>query len=414
MYLNSFQHLKNKETYLLIFLFLFSLLIRIPTVFIFGDMGLENEWKILVGYLTDYGKLYSILPSLVDAGDFLTPNVFMPPLYAFYLYFFKFFNFNNEIYILIVLFSQCLLSSFSVVIFYIINKNFFSNKICMLGALIFSLFPLHIYACGLISSAILQTFLAVVFFYFFFKTVKKDNFFNICFLSLASGLLILLRGEFVALFLLSIFYAMLFFKTNLKSIIMIALLTILVISPYVIRNEVLVDKITITNSVGFNLWKGNNHNSTAEGNTTIDMELSEKIKKVPKNEYFDIQADKVFLQEGLKNIKNDPVRYFGLFLKKIFAFILIDTNSSYPNYYHPLHYIPVLFIGITSIIGIFLSDKKSHKINFLILYFLGNVTIISIFFILPRYSLAILPLQIIFSNVFFEHIKNNFLKYKKI
>ena len=125
MYLNSFQHLKNKETYLLIFLFLFSFLIRIPTVFIFGDTGLENEWKILVGYLTDYGKLYSILPSLVDAGDFLTPNVFMPPLYAFYLYFFKFFNFNNEIYILIVLFSQCLLSSFSVVIFYIINKNFF-------------------------------------------------------------------------------------------------------------------------------------------------------------------------------------------------------------------------------------------------------------------------------------------------
>ena len=55
MYLNSFQHLKNKETYLLIFLFLFSLLIRIPTVFIFGDIGLENEWKILVGYLTDYG-----------------------------------------------------------------------------------------------------------------------------------------------------------------------------------------------------------------------------------------------------------------------------------------------------------------------------------------------------------------------
>ena len=414
MYLNSFQHLKNKETYLLIFLFLFSFLIRIPTVFIFGDIGLENEWKILVGYLTDYGKLYSILPSLVDAGDFLTPNVFMPPLYAFYLYFFKFFNFNNEIYILVVLFSQCLLSSFSVVIFYVINKNFFSNKISILGALIFSLFPLHIYACGLISSATLQTFLAVVFFYFFFKTVKKDNFFNICFLSLASGLLILLRGEFVALFLLSIFYAMLFFKTNLKSIIMIALLTILVISPYVIRNVVLVDKVTITNSIGFNLWKGNNYNSTVEGNTTIDMELSEKIKKVPKNKYFDIQADKVFLQEGLKNIKNDSVRYFGLFLKKIFSFILIDTNSSYPNYYHPLHYIPVLFIGITSIIGIFLSDKKSHKINFLILYFLGNVTIISIFFILPRYSLAILQLQIIFSNVFFEHIKNNFLKYKKI
>ena len=188
MYLDNYKHLKNKEVYLLVFLFLFSFLIRIPSIFIFGDVSLENEWKFLVNHLTDYRKLYSILPSLIDSsllhsllpplnfGDFFVPNVFMPPLYAYYLYFFKVFNFSNEIYILVVLFSQSILSSFSVVVFYIINKLFFSNKISIFGALIFSLFPLHIYACGQISSAILQSFLIVVFFYFFFKTVKKENF----------------------------------------------------------------------------------------------------------------------------------------------------------------------------------------------------------------------------------------------
>ena len=86
MYLKNYQQLKNKETYLLIFLFLFSFFIRIPSIFIFGDTSLENEWKILVNYLTEYGKLYSIFPSLVNSGDFFVPNVFMPPLYAFYLY----------------------------------------------------------------------------------------------------------------------------------------------------------------------------------------------------------------------------------------------------------------------------------------------------------------------------------------
>ena len=167
MYLNNYQHLKNKETYLLIFLFLFSFLIRIPSIFIFGDVSLENEWKFLVNHLTDYRKLYSILPHLLNFGDFLVPNVFMPPLYAFYLYFFKAFNFSNEIYILAILFSQNILSSFSVVIFYAINKLFFSNKISIFGTLIFSLFPIHIYACSQISSATLQSFLTVVFFYFF-------------------------------------------------------------------------------------------------------------------------------------------------------------------------------------------------------------------------------------------------------
>ena len=114
MYLNNYQHLKNKETNLLIFLFLFSFLIRIPVIFIFGDVNLENEWQILVNNLTNYGKL-----SLINFGDFFVPNLFLPPLYVFYLYFFKIFNFSNELYIQVVLFSQTILSSFSIVIFYI-------------------------------------------------------------------------------------------------------------------------------------------------------------------------------------------------------------------------------------------------------------------------------------------------------
>ena len=411
MYLKNYQQLKNKETYLLIFLFLFSFFIRIPSIFIFGDTSLENEWKILVNNLTNYGKLYSVLPYFLFKFDnFFVPNVFMPPLYAFYLYCFKFFNFSNELYIQAVLISQIILSSFSVVIFYNLNKFFFSNKISILGTLIFSLFPLHIYACGQISSGILQSFLIVTFFYFFFKTVKKDNFFNICFLSLTSGLLILLRGEFIALFLLSILYIALFLRIKLKSIVMIILLTTVVISPYLIRNIILVDTVTITKSLGYNLYKGNNPNSTVEGNANFDLNLKEQLIKVPKDNYYDINTDKVFLNEGLKNIKNNPTRYFSLYLKKNFSFIFIDLNSSYPNYYHPLHYLPALFIGITSIIGIILSNKNSYQINFLILFFIANVTIVSVFFILPRYSLAIIPLQIIFSNIFFENIKNNFFK----
>ena len=413
MYLNNYQHLKNKETYLLFFLFLFSFLIRIPVIFIFGDTRLDNEWGIIVNNLTDYGKL-----SLVNFGDFFVPNLFMPPLYVFYLYFFKVFNFGNELYIQVVLFSQIILSSFSVVIFYNINKLFFSNKICILGTLIFSLFPLHIYACAQISSIILQSFLMITFFYFFLKTMKKNNFYNICFLSLASGLLILLRGEFIALFLLSILYLALFIKINLKSILIIILLTFVVISPYLMRNIIVLDTITITKSIGFNLWKGNNPQTDVEGKNYIydsifdlnNLNLREQINKVPKDKYYEINVDKVFLSEGIKNIKNDPIKYFGLYLKKILSFLFIDLNSSNPYYYHPLHYLPVLFISITSIIGIILSKKNSYQINFLILFFIVNIAIVSVFFILPRYKLAIIPLQIIFSNIFFEYIKKNFFK----
>ena len=225
-----------------------------------------------------------------------------------------------------------------------------------------------------------------------------------------SGLLILLRGEFIAFFLLTILYITLFSKIKLKNIIMMVLLTIFVISPYLVRNIILVDTITITKSIGYNLWKGNNLGSTVEGNPDFDLNLREQISEVPQDKHYDINADKVFQEEGIKNIKKNPIRYFVLYLKKILSFIFIDINSSYPNYYNPFHFLPVLIIGITSVFGIFLSNKNSYMMNYLILYFMANIALISVFFILPRYSLAILPLQIIFSNVFFEYIKNNYFK----
>ena len=87
---------------------------------------------------------------------------------------------------------------------------------------------------------------------------------------------------------------------------MIVFLTVIVISPYLVRNIILVDTITITKSIGYNLWKGNNPSSTVEGNPNFGLSLREQINEVPKDKYYDINADKVFQEEGLKNIKNNP------------------------------------------------------------------------------------------------------------
>ena len=74
----------------MIFLFIFSLLIRIPSVFFFGDTNLENEWSIIVNNLVNYNEF-----SFLRFDDFFVPNVLMPPLYAFYLYFFKIRHFTQ-------------------------------------------------------------------------------------------------------------------------------------------------------------------------------------------------------------------------------------------------------------------------------------------------------------------------------
>ena len=405
MNLNNNQFFKKKETLALIFLVLLSVLIRIPIIFIFGDTNLEWEWRQLVNNLTVYGIL-----SYQKFDNFLLPNLFMPPLYAYYLYLFSFLNLEFQNYINVILFSQVFLAAGSVIIFYKINKIFFTQKISFYSSLVFSFFPIHAYACSQISSISLQTFFLLLFFYLFFQLNKKKNFLIILFFSFTSGLLMLLRGEFIIILIFSIFYLFFFFKIKLKNVLLIMLISLITISPYLIRNILIFDKITITKSLGFNLWKGNSINSGVEGSEFMNEKLKEKVNAVHKDKLFRINIDKVFMEEAIGNIINAPEKYFFVYIKKIVAFIFVDANSTQPNYYNPLHYMPLLLIGVTSLLGIILSDKKSSKMNYLILIFLLNILIFSSFFILPRYKLSILPLQLIFTNIFINNIKNYFIK----
>ena len=164
----------NKETNILILLVLFSIAIRIPGLFIFGDTDLQYEWRFLVNNLIEFKQLawkdcefaYSTTKVCLDK-NFLLANLWMPPLYAYYLYFFTFLNLENQNYIFTILFSQVLFSSISVAFFYKINNLFFSKNLSLLSSLIFSIFPLHVYASSQISSISLQIFLTIFFLYFF-------------------------------------------------------------------------------------------------------------------------------------------------------------------------------------------------------------------------------------------------------
>ena len=140
--------------------------------------------------------------------------------------------------------------------------------------------------------------------------------------------------------------------------------------------------------------------------------MQKQIDEIPKDKFYRINEDKIFLGQAIEYIKKEPKRYLILYFKKAASFLFIDINSSEPLYYNPLHYLPVLLLGLTSLIGIILSDKKSYQLNYLILIFFFYIIIFSAFAILPRYKLYIIPLQIIFTGVFLDYIKNKFVKRK--
>ena len=199
MYLNNYLDIKKKEILIIFLLITFSALIRIPVIIIFGDTNLENEWVQLVNSLINQKGL-----SMYTIEGLLLPNLWMPPLYAYYLYLLSFFNLDQQNYILLILSSQIILASIAIGIFYNINRYFFSKKISIFGSLLLSLFPINLYACSQVSSITLHIFLSMFFYYYFFKVIKNKNFTTIFIFAVTAGLLMLTRGEFVGIIFLNL------------------------------------------------------------------------------------------------------------------------------------------------------------------------------------------------------------------
>jgi hypothetical protein len=242
-----------------------------------------------------------------------------------------------------------------------------------------------------------------------FKSLKNNSKKNIILFSVSSACLILLRGQFFIFYIFTLLFF--FFKKKINLIISSLVITILLISPYIVRNYYIFEVITITKSGGFNLFKGNNPLSKVEGIPMLDdvekisKDTYEKIKKIKPQPKYDLIIDNLYKKEAIKFIIDNPFRYFKLFIAKIFSFLFIDLNSSYPNYYNIFHIIPKILISIPTLIGILLLINKKDILTFFAFYYLLSGFIFSIFFILPRYNLALLPIQVILTCYFLQKIK---------
>jgi hypothetical protein len=334
----------------------------------------------------------------------------MPPLYPIFLYFIKSLTPNLSAYILTVQLLQILFSVISTFYMLKILLIFFSKKISYIGTWIFILFPVNVFAVSQISSTTIQILLTTLFFYYFIKIIKTQKNKYLIFFSIISALLIFLRGEFFLFYFFTIFFFLL--EKKFKVVVASFLITIFLVSPYLIRNYKIFGIITVTKSAGFNLFKGNNPRSTAEGSPMLNLEdikkLSlktyEKAINIKKQDKYDLIIDNLYKEDAINFILDNPSRYIKLYFLKLFAFIFFDTNSTYPNYYNFFHIIPKILISVTTALGIIFTITKKNLLNFFSLYYCLNAMIFSIFFILPRYSLSLLPIQIMLTSILIEKV----------
>ena len=192
-------------------------------------------------------------------------------------------------------------------------------------------------------------------------------------------------------------------RFKLKTIAISLIISLIVISPYLNRNYQNFDTLVLTKSFGYNLLKGNNSSFKVEGDPNfIEINYARKNFKIEADNYYEIKLDNFYKNEAIKIIKNDPFEYLKFYFVKIFSFLLFDFNSSYPNYYNFLHLFPKILISLTCLFGAIISLKKKGLYQYLSLYYFSNIFLFSVFFILPRYTLILLPVQILLSIVFYN------------
>ena len=309
----------------------------------------------------------------------------------------------------LILILQIFLSGFSIFYFYKINLFFFSKKISIFSSYIFIFFPLHIISCLQITSISIQVFLNIFFLYLALKIIKKNLNNKIIFLfGLVSGLTMILRGEFIVIFLFSIIFLKIYKKINFREFAMMILICILTISPYLTRNYLAFEKITITKSLGYNLWKGNNLDSSLEGSDSSlafeSKDVRARLEKLEKNRLYDFQRDDLFLRTSLDFIVK-ILNYLLRYVQKFLAFTLFNPKSKFINYNHPLNLLSLILLSVAFILSIvFYYQKKSVSYNYVFLITFLTIAIFSIFFILPRYKLIILPAQLLITNFIFAKI----------
>jgi hypothetical protein len=391
----------NFSTTKLYLVLLLGFIVRAIVIYLFGDTQIDKEWGAML-----YNLEHNQILSSRSINGVPVPNLFMPPLYAWFLFLIKFFVSDLNLFLNLTFIIQLLLSTISIFLLFSIFLNFFDKKISLIGATAYAFFPLNVYAVSQISSITLQMFLINLFLLFFIRFYKDTKKINLIIFSLTSSLLILLRGEFYLFVIFSL--AFLFLKKKkLIKVFLSSLLIIFLISPYLYRNYNTFNVITITKSSGFNLLKGNNPKSKVEGVGLfgdvegVVPEVRSKLEKLYEQGPIikhDLEKDRILLDQAIKFIKENPKKYSSLYVRKFTSFFFIDTNSTYPNYYSLPHIIPKLILSITTLIGIILIFSfKITLLNYLIFFYLSNIALFSVFFILPRYSLILLPLQLIIS-----------------
>ena len=405
------------KNFSVIFCIAFSLII-FAAIF-FGDKILDHEFDVLArNFVNGFGYSYW---SVLENGELTNkyapeallhlPSAYMPILYPLLVTFFVYvFGYNSTSVFLLLVFQSFLGAINCLMIGKIFEEKF--NKKSFPLIYLTAFFPLHIFMSTQISASTLYVFLISCVLLFYHRLLKFHDIKHSIFLGISLGLLTLSRADAI-LIIPAIIILLTFIHRNISSkyTLVFALSSLLIIAPMSVRNyNTFGFFYPLTISGGLNLWLGNNDDATGSRMNyvvpykPIPKTIQDQIQSLKVDENYEVALDDIYREEAKQFIINNPLKSVKLSIKKIIFFWvhIYDERVKYPLMNNILYWgpwiilLPFFMFGFRDII----KDFKSHDLEiFLILYF---TFIYSVFFVLPRYRLIVLPIYLILSMKFFH------------
>ena len=384
---------------------------RIIFMYLFVDLHSDYYWEYgdIAKYILD-GKGYSFVffnGNSYEWGyqlkEFAYPSAFMPPGYVFFMI--PFLLIKNLLLRNILLFViHNILSTFCCYMLFNLTNKYFSNKVALVSALIYAIFPEFIYASNIAGPTIVYHVGVLLIFNILSNKDNLHKIKGIFILGISSGLLIYFRSEF-ALFTVFIFFLLIFNK-KLRNALLYFVIIWSILLPWQIRNFMVFNEfIPLTSNNGFNFYRG--HYEFSSYHLIKDTILENKIVSMKGNKNFELLANKIYMKKATDYLTAHP---FNEILKGfcnifyLWTYVPEDRRSL-----HPLYLIPWILLLLFSIIGIFKTISREKFIYFY-MFFIYHSALAFILFVLPRYQTQMKIALIPFAAYGLVYINNKFIK----
>lgn len=319
---------------------------------------------------------------------------------------------TNHSFLAILLVQSFFTIALSLLIFKIANLVF-NKQVGIVAASLVAFHPgLMYYDVFNLLPLSIDSFLIATISFLLLKNRERPNLPAMSLLGAVIGMATLSRGIAGVLLLVVVMYFGLFarsipFKYRLKVVTCIVCATIIVLTPWLIRNYRIHKQFVFIASTGSeNFWRGNNLMATG---TSYDEHKNKILDLWPEDfrqriyVLTEIQQRDFFEREAWGFIRANPLKAAKLYVRKIYYFWWFSPQSGiiYPQKYLAMYkyfYVPLVSFFLIGVFFALVSARKAVRANPLILLSVPLTICLaqSLFYVEGRHRWLIEPVMIIF------------------